>query len=423
MFVTNINRWICWTLLLIGTGLTIFCVIQETTTFWSFIALLSTITVVFLMKKQRDIERKKGIHNENILKQKTSLLTIISNASLAIVKNTPLSETLELILQQTITLFSAQNGSIMLINENEEMTIKAAIGLDEEIIKNTKVKLGERISGWVAKNNEPLLLINQVFDSRFQSVKERWIKDALIVPLRVNGIVIGVLSISNKVGEDIFNHRDLDSISIIAEEVSIAIENARLYNNLESMSVGTLKSLCQTIDARDTYTKEHSDIVSNLSLLIAKAMKLSEKEIELIKFASLLHDIGKVGIRESILVKPGKLSSDEYAEIKRHPFISMQILKPLHFLRSVIPLVYHHHERYDGAGYLDGLFGESIPLGARIISVADAFEAMTANRPYRIAKPIPEALNILKEEAGKQFDPEVVEVFLDVYSRIEYQSA
>jgi HD-GYP domain-containing protein (c-di-GMP phosphodiesterase class II) len=141
-------------------------------------------------------------------------------------------------------------------------------------------------------------------------------------------------------------------------------------------------------------------------------MGLSPEEVDVIRHASILHDVGKIGIREKILKKPGLLTEEERREMEYHPFIGTRILQSVKLLEPVMPLVYHHHERYDGTGYPDGLKGEEIPLGSRIIAVADAFESMTSDRPYRKALPLEEALAELRRGAGRQFDPRVVEVFL-----------
>ncbi len=171
------------------------------------------------------------------------------------------------------------------------------------------------------------------------------------------------------------------------------------------------------VDAKDPYTQGHSDRVVKYSLAIAKEMNLSKEEIEEIEIAARLHDVGKIGVSEKVLGKQGKLTDKEWEEIKAHPETSAKILEPVDFPSSIVSSVLHHHERPDGKGYPNGLSKDKIPLGASIIKVADAFDAMTSARPYRKALPDEKAIDELKKYEGTQFLPEVVEAFLKVYER------
>ncbi len=181
----------------------------------------------------------------------------------------------------------------------------------------------------------------------------------------------------------------------------------------------SVQSLAEALEARDPYTRRHSELVTRYSVAIAQKMGLATNMVKDIRQAALLHDIGKIGIRESIFLKEGPLTPEERAIMETHSAISAQILKPLRFLEKIIPIVYHHHERYDGKGYPDGLKGEDIPLGARIIAVADTFEAMTADRPYRKALPVDVAYQEIEKNAETQFDPKAVAVFLEISKDIE----
>ncbi len=171
------------------------------------------------------------------------------------------------------------------------------------------------------------------------------------------------------------------------------------------------------IDAKDRYTHGHSKRVSDVSIMIGRELKLSKEAEELLQYASDLHDIGKIGISEVIISKEGKLTVDEYEIIKTHPLVGETIIEPVPFLQDAKPVIRHHHERYDGYGYPDGLKGEEIPLLARIIHIADAYDAMTSDRPYRRALSHALAVQEIKKHSGSQFDPKVVEAFLRVFEK------
>ena len=194
-------------------------------------------------------------------------------------------------------------------------------------------------------------------------------------------------------------------------------KNALLENSAQeitNLNEGLLTALAEVIDLRNPFVLGHSQHVRRYSILIAKKLGLLPKRIELIHKAGLLHDIGKLGIPDSILLKPAPLSSQEYNTIKMHTTLGAEILEKSHSLRDLVPVIRHHHERFDGTGYPDGLHGSQIPLEARIISVADAVEAMASDRPYRKALSFQEILEELKDHAGNQFDPLVVEAVLEV---------
>jgi putative nucleotidyltransferase with HDIG domain len=186
------------------------------------------------------------------------------------------------------------------------------------------------------------------------------------------------------------------------------------YQDLKGLHEGLIHSFVNAIDTKSKWTKGHSERVTLFSVAIARYMKLNREEIEKLRIASLLHDIGKLGTYDVILDKPGRLNAEEYALIKKHPEKGAEILKPIKQLRNIISIVMHHHEQMDGSGYPGGLTGENIPLMARIVHVADSFDSMTADRPYRTAPGKEYAISELKKYSGSQFDPMVVEAFLKV---------
>ena len=222
------------------------------------------------------------------------------------------------------------------------------------------------------------------------------------------------------------------SVQRALERRQLLIENKEYHNHLEEkvrektselleknmqlrlLFLNTIQSLVHTLEAKDTYTEGHSRRVAEISLCIAERLSFSSEELEKLHLAGILHDIGKIGVREECLNKPGTLTDEEYEEIKQHPLISERILKPLEELHGILDDIRHHHERYDGYGYPHGLKGETIPLGSRILAVADSYDAMTSDRPYRPALSSEKALKELEVNAGKQFDPKLVQVFSDL---------
>ncbi|MCK9595122.1 MAG: HD domain-containing protein [Candidatus Omnitrophica bacterium] len=207
---------------------------------------------------------------------------------------------------------------------------------------------------------------------------------------------------------------------LLAKRIEESTKNlARLYEDLRSTYMRTIRALAQAIDARDHYTHSHSENVAKYAVAIARNMGLSIKENELIRDAAALHDLGKIGISDSILLKPGGLTPEEWETIRKHPETGAQILEPLTFLSDVIELVRQHHEHFNGSGYPKGLQGDNIHIGARIIHLADAYEAMTSARSYRKVPLSPEqAIAEVERNAGIQFDPDVVDAFLSIASEL-----
>ena len=213
---------------------------------------------------------------------------------------------------------------------------------------------------------------------------------------------------------EIFRRSELRLLNSMAEQIAVVITNSDLYRDLERFVINMVKSLVYAIEAKDDYTRGHSERVCRYSLLMAERMGLDEEQKKVLQWSSILHDSGKIGIPESILNKPWRLKDEEYQIVKDHPMKGHTILEPLEQLASSLPGMLHHHERYDGKGYPGGLKGKDIPLEARIIAVADTFDAITSNRAYRPSKSPTEALREMERVAGSQLDPELVEVFKKV---------
>ena len=205
--------------------------------------------------------------------------------------------------------------------------------------------------------------------------------------------------------------KSIEQMNIIKK---INIELKESQENLEKAYLESIQTLRYTVEAKDRYTRGHSDRVAEYSVLIGKHMGLSEEELKTLRIGGLFHDIGKIGIPDAILLKEGKLDDNEYSEIKNHPSIGKHILSNASIFSNIIPIVYHHHEKYNGSGYPEQLAGENIPLLARITAVADTFDAMTSKRSYRNAIPLEYVRAEIEKCSGTQFDPQIAKVFLDI---------
>ena len=236
----------------------------------------------------------------------------------------------------------------------------------------------------------------------------------ICAPLMIRNSILGILSIRKRKNRGIFNKSDLHHILSLTKRASLNLENKILYESIYFNIMDTLKSLISSIQARDHYTEEHSRRVTEVSIKIAKQMNCSANDIESIKIAGVLHDVGKIAVPDSILLKPGKLTTEEYMIIKNHPTIGENILRPVVLLEKERKIIQSHHERWDGKGYPLGIAGTEIPYLARILAVADSFDAMTSDRPYHPAMPLEKAIDELIANKNTQFDACVVDSFIKI---------
>ena len=237
----------------------------------------------------------------------------------------------------------------------------------------------------------------------------------LAVRIAHNATFDGWLGLVSFKLEEHFRQSELRLLQSMTKQISVLLANVDLYYDLEHFVINMVKSLVFAIEAKDVYTRGHSERVNRYAMLMAERLRLDDAQKNILNWASILHDVGKIGIPETILNKPGRLNDEEFAVIKRHPKKGYDILEPLEQLASCLPGILHHHERFDGKGYPHGLKAEEIPFLARIIAVADTFDAITSNRAYRSAKTAEKALDIVEEVAGTQLDPKVVEAFKEVF--------
>ena len=271
----------------------------------------------------------------------------------------------------------------------------------------------EGVNGRVARTGEPALVADTSADPDFIGTDATDDPGSeLAVAIRVNGEIWGVLNLEH-LHTGAFDGDDIVFADLVAAHVGAALDRARLRGELEGTLMTTLAALCDALEQKDAYTAAHAHDVADLSEAVADRLELGPAEVRTIRYAALLHDIGKIGIRTEILTKPGKLTEEEFSEMRQHTLIGQRILEPIPFFADVHRLVRWAHERWDGRGYPDGIAGHDIPLGARIICACDALHAMTSTRPYRSAMPMAEAIDELRRCAGTQFDPAVVRALVE----------
>jgi putative nucleotidyltransferase with HDIG domain len=291
---------------------------------------------------------------------------------------------------------------------------------------NTRLPAGVGIAGNVFQTGKPLIVNDVQTDPRhFRDENVAAMlptRSLLCVPLTNNGRVTGVLEVINKKDGTPFDEDDRDSLAAFAIQSSIALENARLYSDLKRAFRDTVRVIANAIEARDPYTAGHAERVTAVAIETAHEMGWSREQIELLEIGSLLHDIGKIGVSDAILRKPDRLTDEEYGQMKKHPVVGAKMLESVSILRSVLPYILYHQERYDGLGYPFGLSGKEIPIEGRILAVLDTLDAMTSDRPYRKGQTVEQALAEIKRHRGTQFDPEIVDALLRVAERISLQS-
>lgn len=350
-------------------------------------------------------------------------LKLFRDIGIKIAAASQLPELIEEITQMTQHTLSAGASSLLLLDEQKnELFFEVAIGEVGKQLRRVTLSARSGIAGWVAQRGKPIIVNDVSKDKRFENAVDAATgfvtRSIMCAPLVLHRKTIGVIEVLNKLDGGNFTGNDLEVLTAVCGTAAIAIENARLHENVIKGYKDTIKALAAAIEAKDPHTCGHSKHVTNYALLMGETLALPREDIEMLEYAGILHDVGKIGIDESILTNARPLTAEEWDIIREHPVIGANILKEIPFLEKARELVLYHHERYDGTGYPSGLKGEDIPLGARLLAVADSYEAMTASRPYRI---IPlttaEALGELADNKGTQFDPYLVDLFYDTITR------
>ncbi|RMH55685.1 MAG: HD domain-containing protein [Candidatus Hydrogenedentota bacterium] len=357
-----------------------------------------------LIREYADSLQRSHEQLENRLNEVSTLLEV----SNVLGTSTDLDETLGLIVEKACGVMRADKGSLLML-DGDVLTARCTRGIPAG--KIIQFRIGEGIAGMVAKTGHSRIVENIREEDAFVVRRGEDVgrdETLLAVPLKIKERIIGVLNVERDVKFGVFTREDESLLKGLAGSAAQAIEKAKHFEELRELNRQTLEAFAQAVDTKDAYTHGHSRRVSRLSMALARKLRLSPKEVEVIERAALLHDIGKIGITNAILFKPGKLTPEEYETMKGHVIFGENILKPIRMLREEAVLVRHHHERWDGKGYPDGLKGEEIPIGSAIIAVADAYDTMTSDRPYRKSIGRKGAMAELKKCSGTQFHPLVV---------------
>ncbi|MBW2699226.1 MAG: GAF domain-containing protein [Deltaproteobacteria bacterium] len=316
-------------------------------------------------------------------------------------------------------LVACEAGSLLLVEQDSgELFFEVALGAQARKVRRVRLKPGEGVAGWVVQHGEPVIIQDVSRDKRWSARADQSsdfeTRDMICVPVQARGLVIGVLQAINKMRGH-FDSDDLHLLQSLADRVAVALENARLFEQTQRTLMETSEALAESIEVRDAYTGGHTRRVVEYSLAIADNMKLAQSDQKQLELAATLHDIGKIGVDDQVLRKPGALDDEEYGMMKRHPVMGCEILAHISYFSAALPGIRNHHERHDGRGYPDGLRAEEIPPIARIIAVADTYDAMTSDRPYRKGLDSRFALQEIRFCSGSQFDPDVVIAFVKAF--------
>jgi putative nucleotidyltransferase with HDIG domain len=355
--------------------------------------------------------------NTNLEKAVAKLSTLYK-VGLAINSTMEMSTLFNLIVKTTMDTLQAEIGYIILYEpELRSLRVITLLGHEFSSPEGTLLPMKpSSVSTWVVENRKPLLISDisgtPQFDRYSALGYER--KTLICAPLLVKDEIIGTITVVNKFDNSVYSCEELELLNTIAAQAGIAIKNAKLYDEQQKIYMNTIHALVSAIEASDSYTRGHSERVTRYSLGLARRLELSTERMKIIERAAILHDIGKIGIDLSLLHKEGKLSPEDVENLQQHPLIGMKILEPIEFLHDVKLCIGQHHERYDGHGYPHHVAADQLLIESRILAIADAFDAMTSDRPYRKALPVEVAIKELSENAGTQFDPTMVPHFIEL---------
>jgi GAF domain-containing protein/HAMP domain-containing protein len=357
---------------------------------------------------------KLELNIQELQKSKGALQNVLSKIATGASSTENINTFLDLILETAVKAVDAKSGLLLLFEEGEnELVVKSTFGLAASFYaRDKRIPMEREVIGWAVRQKEPLLIprLHKITtaagaDSVFQP-------PLICTPLIFQNRVVGVISISGKEKDANFREEELAMLSDLASQIALAVENAKLNADAQKTYLETITALALAVEARDHYSRGHSDRVSKYAGMIAKELGLDKERVRKIKEAAQLHDVGKIGISDEILRKPDALNNYEKEIIQQHPIIGEGIIMPLHGFSHLRDPIRHHHEWLNGKGYPDHLKGNEISLEAKILAVADAFDAMRTDRPYRKGLDLTQAKQELLKYKGVYYDAEVIDAFM-----------
>ena len=364
-------------------------------------------SIASLLSHQAETENeKKTLARETLNKYKEITLLYDSVEKISSCLDT--KEVARLVIEEARRVITLSSISVLLLNkESDSLEIIGGFGLVPETSAVVRRDVGIAGSVWASGRAE---IVNDVHADRRFVEGTVAVSSLMCAPLKAKDSVAGVIKLCSD-RPVTYTAEDLKLFTTLASLAAVAIENASLYEQLKDAFYTTVYTLAETIEKRDPYTGNHTKRVMEYSLAIGKILGLSEEDTIRLQLGAVLHDIGKIGVSDNVLLKQSSLTNEEFEQIKKHTQYGEEIISNIAQLKSTIAGVKHHHEKYNGRGYPDGLAGNEIDITARIIAVADSFDAMTTNRPYRTGLSLDEAFGELRKYSGSQFDPAVVEAF------------
>ncbi len=387
-----------------------------------------------LIEALREIERDKTLlaskyeevnHLNLELQDKITKLQAINEASRILVSRRETDEFLDMTMKILVRILRFDRAILMMIDrDRRELVYQASTGGDPQLVESMKhyhvpLTREHNLMVQVANSGEPILVadVKAAGLNPANFILARFHPHSFcLCPLSTTDWgVVGVLGADRTTAREPISATDLDYLTIFANTIAVSLQRARLDEELKMSYLSSVRALVHALEEKDPYTKGHSERVASIAALIGEEMGLSAAELEHLRIGGYLHDIGKIGVPESIIKNPKALSKSEFRLIQRHTIKGVEIIEPISFLRAHLHLIRHHHERHDGKGYPDGLKGDEIPIGARIMAVADTYDAMTSSRPYRKGLPPAQAMRAISRESGQQFAPDVVRAFEKVF--------
>ena len=370
-----------------------------------------------LVRAEEELKYKHQIEEKNRLLQRTlDILTTLNNIGKEINSVLDIDKLLESILQMSSKIMNAKVGLLTVKEKNSnalELRYVTNGGHDKDFWQDS---IHQKLAQHVHDSGKALLLPDFKADGRFGEDHESYTpQTVLYVPLQAKGTVVGIIGMIDRRDKKSFSVSDLELLTTISCEAAVALENANLYKALKKSYFDAITALVNAIEAKDPYTHGHSERVTRIALAVGRHLDLSERSLEVIRHAGILHDVGKIGVSLNILHKTIDLTPEEVTIIREHSQIGCRIIDHIDFLKDVKDGIRHHHERHDGKGYPDGLGPSHISIETKILSVADSYDAMTSDRPYRKAQSPERAIEELRRCAGSQFDPKVVDAFIYVW--------